>query len=299
MGKMNLKNKRVLVTGGNGYLGRNLVAHLKQIQAEVFVMDKNGVEDSCTFIVDITNENEVSQAIQKIQPEIVFHLAASLNRVRNFDQFEEINAINHMGTYHLLKALNGIYYENFIFASSSEIYGDNPSPFVEYQVPSPASPYLLTMVYAEQLVQTYSKTYNKNYTILRIFNFFGRDMSPQFFIPQMIETLKKNEPFEMTEGEQTRDFLYLEDIVQSMILSAEHATNSTYNVCSGKAISLRELVLETKAKLGSQSEIRFGALPYRENEVWEMVGDNSKIKKELGFEVKFDLKQGIEKLIEP
>ena len=299
MGKINLKNKRVLVTGGNGYLGRNLVAQLKKIQAEVFVMDKNGVEDSCTFIVDITKENEVNQAIQKIQPEIVFHLAASLNRARNFDQFEEIDAINHKGTYHLLKALNGIDYENFIFASSSEIYGDNPSPFVENQVPSPASPYSLTKVYAEQLIQTYSKTYNKNYTILRIFNFFGRDMSPQFFIPQMIETLKKNEVFEMTEGEQTRDFLYLDDIVQAMILSAKQATNSTYNVCSGEAISLRELVLETKKKLGSQSEIRFGALPYRENEVWEMVGDNSKIKKELGFGVQFDLKQGLEKLIEP
>jgi UDP-glucose 4-epimerase len=298
MGKIELKNKRILVTGGNGYLGRNLVARLRQIQAEVFVMDKSGVEDSHTFIVDITKENEVNQAIQKIQPEIVFHLAASLNRARNFDQFEEINAINHQGTYHLLKALNGIDYENFIFASSSEIYGDNPSPFVENQVPSPASPYSLTKVYAEQLIQTYSKTYNKNYAILRIFNFFGRDMSPQFFIPQMIETLKKNEVFEMTKGEQTRDFLYLDDVVQAMIMSAEQVTNSIFNVCSGKAISLRDLVLETKNKLGSQSEIRFGALAYRDNEVWEMLGDNSKIRKELGFEVKFDLKQGIERLIE-
>ena len=298
MDEISLKNKRILVTGGNGYLGRNLVAQLKQIQAVVFVMDKSGVEDSRTFIVDITNENEVNQAIQKIKPEIVFHLAASLNRARNFDQFEEIDAINHKGTYHLLKALNGMDYENFIFASSSEVYGDNPSPFIENQVPSPASPYSLTKIYAEQLIQTYSKTYHKNYTILRIFNFFGKDMSPQFFIPQMIETLKNNEVFEMTKGEQTRDFLYLDDVVQAMIISAKRVTNSTYNVCSGKAISLRDLVLETKNKLGSKSEIRFGALPYRENEVWEMLGDNTKIKKELGFEVKFDLKQGIERLIE-
>jgi len=298
MGSIELKNKRILVTGGNGYLGRHLVERLKNEGAQVFIMDKFGEASANTFILDITNLESVQTAITKIQPDIIFHLAASLNRERSFDRFEETNQVNFVGTQNLLFALQNTDYQNFIFTSTSEVYGSNIAPFVETQLADAASPYSLTKVFAENFIHTYSKTYGKGFTTLRLFNFFGRNMSPKFFIPQMISTLRKNETFEMTEGEQKRDFLYLDDVILAMILAARHpATNEIFNVCSGKAISLKELVLEIKEKLNSQSKIIFGALPYRDHEVWNMVGDNTKIQQKLGFKPKYNLAHGIEQML--
>ncbi len=299
MGKLDLKGKRVLVTGGNGYLGTQLVEALKKEQADIFILDRAGQTAINFYQVDITKRNEVEDAIQIIQPEIIFHLAASLNRERNFDRFDQTNDVNHNGTLNLLLALKDIDYRNFIFTSTSEIYGSNRAPFHEEQIPQPASPYSLTKIYAEQLIRNFSSIYNKHFTILRLFNFFGKNMPSEFFIPQMINALQNNCTFEMTEGEQKRDFLYIDDVVQAMLLSAinEIGQNEIYNVCSGNAVSLKQLVSEINAKLNSNCEIKFGALPYRENEVWNMVGDNTKIQEVLGFELKYDLKNAIAKLL--
>ncbi len=301
MGKIDLKDKRVLVTGGNGYLGRHLVAQLKKEQANVFVIDKFGDAGelgSNIFLFDLTDKEIVETMLDLIQPDIIFHLAASLNRARNFDDYQNIHNVNLNGTIHLLNALKNRDYEHFIFASTSEIYGDNVPPFNENKIPAPTSPYSLTKLFAENFIQTFSKTYRKKFTILRIFNFFGKQMSPQFFIPQMINTLTENKPFEMTKGEQKRDFLYVNDVINGLILTAKHeANNEIYNLCSGQAVSLKELVLKVKSTLNSQSDIVFGALPYRENEVWNMVGDNAKIRKDLGFVPMYDLGAGIEEVI--
>ncbi|MCF6169528.1 MAG: NAD-dependent epimerase/dehydratase family protein [Bacteroidales bacterium] len=299
MGRIDLKGTRILVTGGNGYLGSHLVSELKKEQARVFVMDKAKISAADAFNVDITNRDEVKQAIQKIHPEVVFHLAASLNRERNFDRFDQTNNVNHNGTLNLLLALKGIPYRNFIFTSTSEIYGSNQAPFHEGQIPRPASPYSLTKLYAENLISNFSSIYNKRFTILRLFNFFGRNMPAGFFIPQMMKALKNEAVFEMTEGEQKRDFLYVDDVVRAMILSAgcEAGLNEVFNVCSGNAVSLKQLATEMNRKLHSGCEIKFGALPYRENEVWDMVGDNTKIKNAFGFTVQYKLKEAIDKLI--
>ena len=299
MGEIELKGKRVLVTGGNGYLGKYLVSILQKENAEVFVIDKTGVEHNSSFIVDITDRKKVGEIIQKIQQEISLHLAASLNRKRDFDQYDNINNINHIGTLNLLLALKEIPYSNFIFTSTSEIYGENIAPFHEGQIPLPASPYSLTKVHSENLISTFSNTYNKNFTILRLFNFFGKDMPAEFFIPQMINSLKNKSFFEMTAGEQKRDFLFIDDITQAMILSATNikAYNETFNVCSGNSSTLKQLATEIKNELKSNCEIRFGSIPYRKKEIWNMVGDNTKIKNTLGFKVKYDLKTGLTKIL--
>lgn len=299
MGTIDISASKVLITGGNGYLGRHLAMRLQEAGSTVFIIDKYGDETSeRTFILDITDRDALAKAVHKIQPDIVFHLAASLNRARNFDNFDESHSVNFDGTLNLLLALQGVDYENLIFASTSEIYGSNEAPFSESQIPDPASPYSLTKLFSEDLIKTFSKTYDKKFTILRLFNFFGRAMSPQFFIPQMMTSLRNNATFEMTEGEQKRDFLYLDDLLQAMQLcAAREAQNETFNVCSGEAVSLKQLALEMKLKMNSQSEIVFGALPYRDNEVWNMVGDNAKIREVFGFVPKYSLSEAIEQLV--
>ena len=299
MGKIELKNKKILVTGGNGYLGNFLVKALQEAEADVFIISKNAKNDDRNFAVDITNFDELNKAIQKINPEIVYHLAASISRNRDFSIYESMANINVTGTLNLLQALENCD-AHFIFTSSSEIYGNNDSPLNENQIPKPVSPYSLTKINAENLIETYCINKNKTFTNLRIFNFYGENMPEDFFIPQMINSLKRGEDFLMTKGEQTRDFLYVDDVVSALLLTAENTNshNETMNVCSGKGTKLCELAINVNKEIDSEAKIIIGAIPYRDNEVWEMIGDNSKIKEKLGFEPKVNIETGIKKVIQ-
>ena len=298
MGAINIKNKRVLVTGGNGYLGSFLVKALEKENANVFVVSRNAELLYNHFAVDITDFDAINSVVQEIQPDIVFHLAANISRNRDFAIYTDMAKVNVTGTLNVLQALQNLD-AHFIFTSSSEIYGNNKSPFHENQLPKPVSPYSLSKVNAEMLIQTYCLNHNKKFTNLRIFNFYGEHMPEDFFIPQMINSLKREEDFLMTKGEQTRDFLYVDDVVEALLLTATNTNsyNETMNVCSGKGTKLSELATEVNEKMNAKAKIILGAIPYRDNEVWEMIGDNSKIKQKLGFEPQVNLENGIKRVL--
>jgi UDP-glucose 4-epimerase len=292
----NLKDKRILVTGGNGYLGSHLVAALKLSGAKVYVIDQVAGNSDNEYLLDINNSNQLQEVVEEVQPQIIYHLAAILNRERNFDRHDQTMHVNYYGTLNLLKALQNIGYSNFIFTSTSEVYGNNPAPFTENQLPDPCSPYSLSKIYAEQVIKTFSVLAEKNFTILRLFNFFGKNMPMGFFIPQLLHSLQHNIPFDMTGGEQIRDFLFVDDVISAMLLAAtnHNSLNEVFNVCSGNGISLKKLALDVKNRFGNDSPINIGKLQYQLNEIWNMVGDYSKIKKSLGFKPQYTLAEAIE-----
>ncbi len=294
-----IRNKRILITGGNGYLGSHLANVLKSSGAEVHILDVVSGNHENEHIGDINNYAFLEKTIEKSDPHIIYHLAAVLNRERNFDPHDQIMKVNYSGTINLLKALQKTACENFIFSSTSEVYGSNSPPFHENQIPDPTSPYSLSKIFAEQAIKTYSNIYNRNFTILRLFNFFGRNMPEGFFIPQLIHSLKNNIPFEMTAGEQIRDYLYIDDVVSALIHAAEveKPANDVFNVCSGTGTSLKALAINLKQRINQDSIINFGKLPYRLNEIWNMVGDNSKIRKTLGFQPRHTIEKALELII--
>ncbi len=294
-----LENKKILVTGGAGYLGSSLVQFLRRKGSDVFIISLEAKKSEHDYPVDITNFDELDEAIQQIDPDIVYHLAACISRNRDFSIFEKMLNVNVTGTLNLLRSLEQTEYKQFIFTSTSEIYGNNASPFHEDLLPRPVSPYSLTKVMAENLINTFCRQHNRNYTILRLFNFYGENMSEDFFISQMINTLKRGEDFLMTKGEQTRDFLFVEDVIRAMVLAAEKPTacNETFNVCSGTGTPIASLAELINRKQTGTAKIKTGALPYRENEVWEMVGAIAKSKEKLGFNPDYSLNEGIEKIL--
>lgn len=300
MGKIILTGKRVLVTGGKGYLGGFLTNELLNRGAEVFVLSNDVKTAGNDFYADITRFDEVNEAIGIIQPEIVYHLAANLRRDRDFSSFPEVAAVNVTGTLNLLLALQNTACQQFIFTSTSEVYGNHNSPFTEEQLPDPVSPYSVSKLNAEMLIRAFCDLHQMNYTILRVFNFYGRNMPVQFFIPQIIDSLKNNRDFLMTKGEQIRDFLYVDDVVEALMISLgnPNAYNQTFNVCSGKGIKLIELAENIALSLNSGAKIIPGAIPYRENEIWEMIGDHSKIKNLLGFQPETGIIEGLKSIIE-
>lgn len=294
----NLKDKRILVTGGNGYLGSHLIAALKLSGAKVYVIDQVAGNTDNEYSLDINNSSRLQEVVEEVQPQIIYHLAAVLNRERNFDRHDQTMLVNYYGTLNLLKAMQNIDYGNFIFTSTSEVYGNNPAPFNENQLPDPCSPYSLSKIFAEQVIKTYSRLAGKNFTILRLFNFFGKNMPMGFFIPQLFHSFQHNIPFDMTGGEQIRDFLFVDDVVSAMLLVAtnHNSFNQVFNVCSGNGISLKKLALEVKNRFKKDCPLNIGKLQYQCDEIWNMVGDNSKIKKSLGFKPQYTLAEAIELL---
>lgn len=295
MDGINLKGKKVLVTGGNGYLGGKFIKKLLSLNADVYSFDiynNCSNSDVSNYQIDLKNMEELSNTIKEIQPSIIYHLAASLNRTRDFNEANNLIETNLTGTINLLNSLEDVKYDNFIFVSTSEVYGgaNLKAPLKEDDSFIPASPYSLSKYCAEMSLKTYSEINSKPYTILRLFNFFGNDMSKSFFIPQLLDKLKKNEDFNMTKGGQKRDFLHIKDVLDAMALACSpKAKYNTFNLCSGEGKSIKKIALEFKKQLNSDSNINFGAIPYRKNEVWDMTGDNSKIKLILGWQPKFSI----------
>jgi len=226
----------------------------------------------------ITNYEQLSKICNDINPFIIYHFAALLERNRDFSIFKRLYKVNVEGTLNLLESLSNINYTKFIYASSSEVYGTtNKIPFSEDQIPFAASPYSLTKLMAEELIKTYSNIKNKPYTIMRLFNFYGDDMPENFFYSQLINALKRNEEFNMTGGEQIRDFLPIEQVLEYIIKISD--TNKSdqilVNVCSGTGIKLKDFAREIAKKMNKEHLLKIGALKYRENEVWNMVGNNN------------------------
>jgi len=292
MDKIKLAYKNILVTGGNGFLGQNLVTALNEYHTNVYILDTVKKNVNNEFICDINDINKIHNIIKEIHPDIIFHLAANLTRDRNFDNHDEIIKVNYSGTVNLLKALQNVDYENFIFTSSSEVYGLNKAPFKETMCPIPTSPYSMSKYFAEIAIRTFSNIYKKNYTILRLFNFYGYNMPDTFFISQLLNSLKNNSVFKMTAGKQKRDFVHIDDVINAMLIVAsntEISKNEIFNICTGKSITIKELALYCKSYLNSECRIEFGALKYRENEIWDMTGDNTKIINKLGFKIQHNL----------
>lgn len=290
------KDKRILITGGGGYLGSKLAEVFVQCGAKITLLDINfnhlaesmivNNENVNKLHVDITDKIKLSAICAEVKPEYIFHFCALLNRDRDFILYDKLYNVNVNGTLNLLEALQSINYTGFYYSSSSEVYGTtNESPFHEKQVPNPASPYSLTKLMAEDLIKTFSTIHQKPFTILRIFNFIGLDMPENFFINQLLSSLKREEHFQMTGGKQIRDFIHIDQLLAAIIaISKSGISNAeTINICSGNGTMLKELAVDIAQKLNRTHLLRIGALPYRENEVWEMVGANEKLKKYISF----------------
>jgi nucleoside-diphosphate-sugar epimerase len=299
-----LKNKRIVITGGAGYIGNALLRELQKAEAELYVFDIISPSERRQKVtyhnVSLLEYDLLKKLIKRINPQKVFHLAASLNRTRDYGAIDEILEINLKGTNNLLRSLKDINYTSFIFASTSEVYGNQAlTPYKEDMVLQPASPYSLSKAAAELSIQAFSEIYNKPFTILRLFNIYGPNLPESFFIPQLISALRRNEDFNMTKGEQKRDFVFIDDIIDALILAStnKNANNQIFNVCSGESKSLRELALYIQKLISSKASINFGTIPYRENEIWDMIGSNFKIKEAMSFINKIGLSEGLRRLI--
>lgn len=281
------QNKKIIITGGGGYLGSNLAKSICNKDCEIYLLDIQFNELALQLSVkqnvylkkiDLTNQEGTASICNQIKPHLIYHFAASLNRSRDFEIFPDSLKANVLMLYNLLMGLKFHNYDDFFLSSTSELYGNVDSPpFFEDLESAPVSPYSLTKVMAEELLETFSKNYNKPYTILRIFNFFGPKQPSSTFIGEMINAYLKDDEFTMSKGEQERDFLFITDLINQINFVTIFAPNNTiYNLCSGKGTSLNEIVETFKTITSKEFKVN-KTLPYRDNEIMKIIGANEKL----------------------
>lgn len=300
-----------LVTGAAGFIGSHLVEELVDRGWTVRGLDNlstgkrsnlESVLDSRSFEFvegDVRDQDTIRRVIDG--SDTVFHQAAVASVPRSFDDPRTTTDVNCLGTATLLQCANEADVESVVVASSSAVYGSGGElPKHEDMEPSPKSPYALSKLYTERLALQLGKRYRIDTTALRYFNVFGPRQDPTgpyaAVIPKFIQLLLDGtRPVIYGDGEQSRDFVSVEDVVRANILAAESEYHGVLNVSNGEQITITELVERLNTALDTDYKPKYGDA--RVGDVRHSVGDISKAKKQIGYEPRVEVQEGLERTI--
>jgi UDP-glucose 4-epimerase len=306
-----MKRKRVLITGGSGFIGSHLVHRLLADGAEVAVTVRYGNvmknerlrdcwDDLRIIEADLRNRGALA-FISEFAPEVIFHLAAYNHVGQSFVQVEECFDVNAKGTANLIDTC-GSSVEKFIYMSTSEVYGyQTEVPFLESMCPQPISPYAITKYAGELYCQMKQRIGGeRSVVILRPFNTFGPYQSAKAVIPELIVNCLRGGPIKTTKGEQTREFNYVSNVVDALVMAATHdgKIDGPLNIAAGEEVPIRDLVHKIAELTGTHAQLEVGALPYRPTEIWRMYADSSRARKTLGWKPEVSLEEGLKRTIE-
>lgn len=299
-------NMKCLVTGGAGFIGSHLVDRLIKEGYEVAVIDnlstgqRENLNKKAKFHkIDIQNQ-KISQIFKKEKPEIVFHYAAQIDVGKSLKNPVFDSKVNILGTLNLLENCRKFKIKKFIFASSVGVYGElKILPVKESHPLNPISPYSVTKLAVEKYLNHY-RFQGLDSVILRYANVYGpRQVSAgeggviAIFIDKL---LKGEKPIIFGRGEQTRDFLYVDDAVTAAFMALKPPPSSVYNFGTNKEISINSL-LSLISRVSDQT-IKPNFRPFRPGEIIKSRVDFSRAKKELGWQPKYSLEEGLEETIE-
>jgi UDP-glucose 4-epimerase len=306
-----LRDKHVLVTGGAGFIGAHLVQRLVADGADVHVLTSEvsslfpgrllDIKDKITVHEgNVVDRSAMDSVARKIKPQVIFHMAAFTHVGKSWIRVDECIQTNVQGTVSLLEALNDVGYERFINFGTSEIYGDIPAPFREDAIVNPISPYAVSKYAAERFCRMFNRSYGWPLVMLRPFNAYGPGQTPDRVIPEIIARAVRGQELAMTQGRQTREFNYVEDLVDGFVRAAvtPGIDGEVINIGCGEDVSMRDLATTILDLMGNPITPKFGALPERPAEIMEMRCDNTKAKELLGWEPKHSLAEGLAKTIE-
>lgn len=306
---MSLRDKRVLLTGGGGFIGSHLCRRLVDEGAKVFVMVKyNSVIENIRLVrlwdhitpveADLRNLGSLSQ-LNHIKPQIIFHLAAYNHVGDSFLHFAEAIGSNTQGTVNLLEAYGD--YERFVYTSTSEVYGHQEHvPFREEATPFPLSPYAVGKYAGELYARLQRQSFGRPIVVVRPFNAFGPYQSARAIIAELVIKCLRGEDVVTTEGKQTRDFNFVSNLIDGFILAATRpeAVGEVINLGTGVETAIRDLVERIHRLTGSRSRLRIGEWPYRPGEIWRMCAESGKAQRLLGWTSAIDLDTGLQRTIE-
>lgn len=297
--------KKYLVTGGAGFIGGHIAQKLSEDGHEVVVLDslRTGFEKNLEGLKvnyvkgDIRDSNLVKELA--FESSAIFHLAALVSVPESLLKIDECVDINTKGTINILEAAKATKDCKVVLSTSAANYGDNPIlPKVEDMTPEPLTPYSITKLDGEYYLDMYLKQWNLQTAALRYFNVFGPRQNPKSAyaaaVPIFIDKALKNEPITIYgDGLQTRDFIYVKDVVRANILASKKG-NGVFNVALGHSTSILELANRIIELTNSKSEIRF--LEERPGDIKHSKANPSKFQN-LGFKPKYSLDRALQETI--
>jgi UDP-glucose 4-epimerase len=297
--------KKYVITGGAGFIGSHIAEHLSNEGHEVLVYDslRTGFGHNLTGLNvelvkgDIRDENLVNEVIRGASG--VFHLAALVSVPESLLKIKECIEINTIGTINILEAAKNNADCKVVLSTSAANYGNNPVlPKVETMFPEPMTPYAITKLDGEYYLKMYLDQYQVQTASLRYFNVFGPRQNPESAyaaaVPIFINKALQNEPITIYgDGSQTRDFIYVKDVVKANILASQKG-NETYNVALGHSTSVLELAEKIIKITNSKSQIKF--LEERPGDIKHSKANPSKFN-QLGFKPEYTIDQALEETI--
>jgi UDP-glucose 4-epimerase len=303
---------RVLVTGGAGFIGSNLVEALLERGDDVRVLDNFSTGSRANLAAlgrdvevvegDLRSYERVHTAVRGV--EVVFHQGALGSVPRSVQDPLTSTAVNVEGTLNVLLAARDEGIRRVVAASSSSVYGDGGTfPRVETQAPNPISPYAVAKLGAERFCVSFWRVYGLETVALRYFNVFGprQDPSSQYaaVVPRFIRAIADARPVTVHgDGEQSRDFTYVENVVQANLLAADAAdgAGSVLNVATGGSETVNALAETVGAILGRPVEKTFG--PAQPGDVRESWADVSAAREVIGYEPGVGFEEGLRRTID-
>lgn len=294
---------RILVTGGAGFIGKHLVKSLIEKGNVVTIFDNfsNAEKSSVSSIVnmgakiiegDITKLEDITNAIE--EHDVVVHLAAKISVEESIKNPAETFHINVDGTRNVLIACEKNHVKKIIVASSAAVYGES-SPEIKLTEDSktnPISPYGESKVMMEHEIREFIAKHDINCVILRFFNIYGVEQSPEYagVITKFIKRIATNKPLEIFgDGMQTRDFVSIKDVISSIYDAIENGKNGTYNIASGKIVTVKELAEFMISLSGKDLGIIYSNA--KKGDIRFSQADISLAKKELKYLPKYGLEE--------
>lgn len=313
-----LKDKTILITGGAGFIGSNIVEYLlKYNVGKVIVLDNflTGFKSNVEIFKDYPNYQFIEGDIRDLEfckkacegVDIVCHQAAMGSVPRSIREPYNTTGHNVDGFVNMVFAAhqNGI--KRFVYASSSSVYGDEPNlPKIEHRIGKPLSPYAITKLSNELFAENFGRLYEMEFIGFRYFNVFGPRQSPQgayaAVIPLFSDACINDKPVYINgDGGQTRDFTFVENVVQinikAMFTTNPEALNQVYNVGCGGRYSIMELFEGVKIAAGVPDKEPVFRAP-RAGDIHDSQADISKAKSLLGYDPKFDFREGLKITVE-
>jgi nucleoside-diphosphate-sugar epimerase len=274
---LSLRSQRVAVTGATGFIGMHLLRALHAAGAEMVAIVEAGrrVErlDALHFGVERIVLDDISDlpgALRQAAAPHVVHLSAHISMQRSLDAMEKTLSHNLLPTLALLTACTGLATQRVVLMGSCEEYSQTGLPFDTAYAPDPNSPYGASKAALTAYARMFHTSFGLSTVVLRPSVVYGPGQSPRMLIAQVMLALAEGRGIDVTEGRQTRDFLYIDDLVQAILLAliTPGVEGQVWNVGSGEVVTVRDCLERIERLTGRFGLIRFGGRPYEPREIY-------------------------------
>ena len=301
-----MANKRLLITGGTGFIGRNLAIRALKNGYDVTSLSRSApstgeqIPEVSYIYADVANKDQLSDQLSSNCFEYVVNLSGNIDHKPLENGGQKIYDVHAGGVCNLVDLLNRDSLKKFIQIGSSDEYGNQPAPQHEGLQESPISPYSSGKVASTQFLQKLHASEKFPVVVLRFFLVYGPEQSSERFFPQIIKGCLESKHFPASAGTQLRDFCFIDDISRGILLAldtTDDVDGEVINLASGEPISIRDTIEKVQRTVGSGTP-RYGEIPFRKGENKALVADITKAKALLNWNPIISIDEGIRRTVD-